>query len=113
MVWDLEHIESSSGNSENSTAIIFKPLSEDPISSIAWMSDPHLLAVGTSLNSLKIYDIRLEPNSAETFSISAHMAPVRITLEIHLSIRCFVYFDFSLLLLFHTIASAQSERSAP
>lgn len=38
------------------------------------MSDNHCLAVGTSLSYVRIYDIRMEPATAEVISIPAHLA---------------------------------------
>lgn len=76
VVWDLEHTERSSNSNSNeyNTAIIFKPPSEEPISSISWLQDHHTLAVGTSISYVRIYDIRMDNTTSEVLSISAHLA---------------------------------------
>jgi hypothetical protein len=74
VVWDLEHTEKNSTTDENSTSIIFKSPSEEPISSICWLNDPNLLAVGTSISYVRVYDTRVDNSGNEPITISAHQS---------------------------------------
>ena len=49
-VFDIEH----------GGKVVFRPASEEPTASLAWLPhDPHILAVGTSISWIRIYDIRV------------------------------------------------------
>jgi WD40 repeat protein len=55
--------------------VFFKPASEEPTASICWLPhEPHLLAVGTSISWVRIYDTRMGGAGAECLAIMAHTA---------------------------------------
>lgn len=69
-VWDVDVQKMVSPVGADSD-LIFKPGSEEHVSSIAWLS-PHLLATGTTLTKLRVYDLRERPEKQEILSLLAH-----------------------------------------
>jgi hypothetical protein len=56
----------------SSVSSIFKPTIEEPTASICWLPhDPSILAVGTSISCVKLYDVRMG-NGSDTLTIMAH-----------------------------------------
>ena len=71
-VWDVEYKKQQTGSL--SSALSFKPAAEEPTASICWLPyDPHILAVGTSIGLVRLYDIRVS-NGGESLSLMAHPA---------------------------------------
>ena len=72
-VFDIEH----------GGKVVFRPVSEEPTASLAWLPhEPHIVAVGTSISWIRIYDTRVGGGGAATsvatasdiMSILAHPA---------------------------------------
>ena len=84
VVWDIEHTENVldpvTNEMVSNTAVVFKPMSDEPISSVCWLSDYNVLAIGTSLSFVRLYDIRIRPTApvvtVNELGASSHSANV-------------------------------------